>query len=74
MKLYQLMVSEHINAIFLYLLIMLAGIDYTGLIDYVLKAALGSAIWFGFRVLGDYYSARIKRSINHSKEERNGTK
>lgn len=65
------MVSEHIHTIFLYLLIMLAGIDYTGIIDYVLKAALGSAIWFGFRVLGDYYSTKIKRSINHSKEKKN---
>lgn len=69
MKLYHLIVSEHINAIFLYLLIMLAGIDYTGIIDYGIKAVLGSAIWFGFRVLGDYYTAKIRRSINHNKHK-----
>lgn len=69
MKLYQLMVSEHIGAVSLYLVIILAGIDYTSILDYALKAALGSGIWFGFRMLGDYYSAKIRRRINHDKKD-----
>jgi hypothetical protein len=68
MRLYQLMVSEHIGAVSLYLVITLAGIDYSGILDYALKAALGSGIWFGFRMLGDYYSAKVKRSVNHNKK------
>lgn len=59
--------SQHINAVFLYLIIMLAGIDYVGIIDYGLKAAVGSAVWFGFKILGDYYSAKIKRAIEEGK-------
>ncbi len=61
--------SQHINAIFLYLLIMLAGIDYAGILDYGLKAATGSIVWFGFKLLGDYYSAKINRAVNNQKKE-----
>jgi uncharacterized membrane protein YciS (DUF1049 family) len=67
MKLYHLLVSEHINANILYLIVTLANIDYVGVIDYALKAILGSAVWFGFRVMGDYYTQKIKRSANQTK-------
>lgn len=69
MKLYHLMISEQIKGVGLYLIIMLAGIDYAGILDYGLKAALGSIVWFGFKLLGDYYSAKIKRSVNHQKKQ-----
>ncbi len=70
MKLIQLFVTEQTSPALLYLLIILAGIDYQSILDYGIKATLGSAVWFAFRVLGDYYSTKIKRSINHSKEEK----
>jgi len=70
MKLYQALVSEHIGMVSLYLVITLAGIDYSGILDYALKAALGSGIWFGFRMLGDYYSAKIRRTVNHGKKDK----
>lgn len=70
MKLIQLLVADHVSPTLLYLLIILAGIDYQSILDYGIKATLGSAVWFAFRVLGDYYSAKIKRGINHNKQEK----
>jgi hypothetical protein len=49
---------------------MLAGIDYVGIIDYGLKAAVGSIVWFGFKLLSDYYSEKIKSSANHNKNQK----
>ena len=64
------MMSQHINGVGLYLIIMLAGIDYAGILDYGLKAAMGSIVWFGFKLLGDYYSAKIKRSVHNPKKDK----
>ncbi len=52
---------DNLSNVLLYALIMLAGIDYTGVLDYVIKAILGAAVWFGFKLLQDYYSLKIKR-------------
>ena len=45
----------------LYLLIIVANIDYIGILDYCIKAVLGSAIWFGFKLLADRYEAKNKK-------------
>jgi len=68
MKLYQLLVSPNINGTILYLIILLANIDYQGILDYGLKALIGSIIWFGFRVIGDYYTQKIKHHFNHKQK------
>ena len=34
--------------------IFLANLDFAGLADYAFKAALGGAIWLGYKLAGDY--------------------
>ena len=67
MKLYALLVSQNINGAILYLIITLANIDYVGILDYAIKATLGSAIWFGFKVWADYYAK--KQNKNNEKQK-----
>jgi hypothetical protein len=67
MKFLQFLISEQISPAILYLIIVFANIDYVGVIDYSIQAIIGSAVWFGFRVIGDYTSQKIKRNFNHKK-------
>lgn len=39
--------------------ILFANLDYSGLAGYAIKAAIGGAIWMGFKLAGDYFSQRI---------------
>lgn len=41
--------------------ILFANLDYSGLADYALKAAVGGTIWMTFKLAGDYFSNRIKK-------------
>ncbi len=34
--------------------IFLANLDFTGLLDYALKAVVGGGIWLGFKMTADY--------------------
>ena len=34
--------------------IFLANLDFTGLLDYAIKATIGGAIWLGYKVTADY--------------------
>lgn len=34
--------------------ILLANLDFTGLLDYALKAVVGGGIWLGFKMAADY--------------------
>ena len=43
--------------------ILLANLDFTGLLDYAVKAVIGGAIWLGFKVTADY----IERKRNAAK-------
>jgi hypothetical protein len=40
--------------------IFLANFDFTGYIDYAIKAAIGGIIWMGFKVGTDMLSEKIK--------------
>lgn len=42
--------------------ILVANLNYTGIIDYAIKAAIGGAIWLGFKIVGDYIAKRIHDS------------
>ena len=46
---------------FLYIVILLANIDYKGLLDYSLKALLGGVIWFGYKIIGEHYILKIRK-------------
>lgn len=61
MKLFQNITSDTSN-LFLYGAIMFANIDYIGIADYVIKAILGGAVWFGFKLLQDHFSVRVKEN------------
>lgn len=65
--------SENVSNLMLYGAITLAGIDYTGVLDYVLKAFLGGAVWFGFKLLQDHYSVKV-RSRSRKQAELNKRK
>ena len=41
--------------------IFLANLDFTGYIDYAIKAAIGGVIWMGFKVSTDFISNKIKK-------------
>jgi hypothetical protein len=69
MKFIQFLISDQISPTILYLIIVFANIDYVGVLDYSIKAIIGSAVWFGFRALGDFTSQKIKRNFNHKKEK-----
>jgi hypothetical protein len=44
--------------------ILLANMDYSGLMDYAIKAAIGGVLWMGFKLGTDYISYVIKRKRN----------
>lgn len=41
--------------------ILFANLDYSGLLDYAVKAVIGGAIWMTFKLAGDYLSAKMKK-------------
>jgi hypothetical protein len=40
--------------------ILFANLDYSGLAEYALKAAVGGAIWMVFKLTGDWISNKFK--------------
>jgi hypothetical protein len=40
--------------------IFLANLDFAGLLDYAIKAAVGGAIWLGYKVTADYIDRKRK--------------
>ena len=69
MKLYQLLVSQNTGGNVLYLILIATSIDYLGILDYTLKAIIGSITWFGLKLIGDYFSAKVRKNTNHSKRK-----
>lgn len=60
MKLLQHVQQQDTSNLFLYGAIMFANIDYIGIADYVIKAILGGAVWFGFKIMQDYFSVKAR--------------
>lgn len=61
-------ISDNGSHTFLTGAILFANLDYSGLADYAVKAAIGGAIWMAFKLTGDYLSNRMK---NKSKKQDN---
>lgn len=57
--------SENSSYTYLTGTILLANLDYTGWLDYAIKALIGGTIWLIFKLAGDYYA----RKINPEKQE-----
>jgi hypothetical protein len=60
MKLFHHVQQQDTSNLFLYGAIMFANIDYVGIADYVIKAILGGGVWFGFKLLQDYFSVKVR--------------
>lgn len=41
--------------------ILLANLDFAGLLEYAVKAAIGGAVWLGYKVTADWLTERKKR-------------
>jgi hypothetical protein len=54
----------HSDDIMLTACIWYANIDYSGLTDYALKALIGGIVWFGFKLVSDFISKKIKDKKN----------
>ena len=65
--------SDGYSNLFLYGTIMFANIDYKGVFDYGLKAFIGGAVWFGFKVLQDYYSVKVREKARRELNEHGKT-
>jgi hypothetical protein len=44
--------------------ILCANLDYSGLLDYALKAIIGGAIWMGFKLASDYMNEKRRKKQN----------
>lgn len=40
--------------------ILFANLDISGLTDYAVKAVIGGAIWFGYKLAADYFERKRK--------------
>ncbi len=49
------------SSLFLTGTIFLANLDFAGLADYAIKAAVGGAIWLGYKLVGDYIDKKKKQ-------------
>lgn len=52
--------TDSSSQVFLTGSILLANLDYSGLMDYALKAAIGGVIWMVFKLGADYLSNKTK--------------
>lgn len=50
------------SSVFLTGAILFANMDYSGLMDYALRAAIGGAIWMAFKIATDYMSQKMNNN------------
>jgi hypothetical protein len=56
------------SSLFLTGTILLANMDYSGLMDYAIKALIGGAIWMGYKIAGEILSKRMGGNKNNKAE------
>jgi hypothetical protein len=56
--------ADNGSSLFLTGTILLANMDYSGLMDYAIKALIGGAIWMAYKIAGDHISERMKRKTD----------
>lgn len=49
------------SSVFLTGTILLANLDFTGLLDYAVKALVGGAIWLGYKITADYLERKRRK-------------
>ena len=53
--------SDSTASLVLYGAIQFANIDYTGVLDYAVKALIGGVIWLGFKLAADYINNKMRK-------------
>ncbi|MBN8865897.1 MAG: hypothetical protein J0H92_21160 [Sphingobacteriales bacterium] len=53
------------QSIFLTGFILLANLDFTGLLEYGLKAAIGGGIWLAYKLVADQIDRRKRNKTSH---------
>ena len=53
--------ANNSSSLFLTGTILLANMDYTGLMDYAIKALVGGAIWMAYKIAGDHFSNKMNK-------------
>lgn len=59
-KLYSYAQTENFSSLMLYGTFMFTNLDYVGILDYVIKAVLGGLVWFGLKLIADYFTVRLR--------------
>ena len=54
--------SESSSSIFLTGCILLANLDFSGLLDYAIKALIGGGIWLGYKAAADYIDRKRSKA------------
>lgn len=60
--------TSNSSSLFLTGTILLANMDYTGLMDYAIKALVGGAIWMGYKIAGDFFSNRVSKKKENKED------
>ncbi len=53
--------NDSTSQMFLTGTILLANLDYSGLMDYALKAVIGGIVWMGFKLGADFLSNKMRK-------------
>lgn len=70
MKLHQQIQSENVSSMFLYGSILMASVDYIGILDYIIKAVAGGLVWFLFKIMQDYFSPLLSKKAHNKIKEK----
>lgn len=60
--------TSNSSSLFLTGTILLANMDYTGLLDYAIKALVGGAIWMAYKIAGDFFSNRVNKKKENKED------
>ena len=74
MKIIEHIQSDNFSNVFLYIVFMIANIDYVSIVDYSIKAVLGALIWYGVKLLHDRYLIRMKRKMKEEAKKKTDEK
>jgi hypothetical protein len=55
---------------FLYGSILMASVDYIGILDYIIKAVAGGLVWFLFKISQDYFSPLLSKKAHNKIKEK----
>lgn len=59
------LITGNVADVIIYCIILFVGVDYFGIIDYSIKAFIGSLIWFCFKVAGDRLVLKYRNKLNN---------